>query len=98
MVEIDPRLVTYHVARPKGRDGLWVEVELVDGRVLDTVIPNAIDALTPWTEITLEFHPARNNQDMMRQKTFVTIPRREIVRFEVLGLIGVGRTGDAPRV
>jgi hypothetical protein len=90
MLEIDPRLATYHVARPKGRDGLWVEVELVDGRVLDTVIPNAVDALTPWTEITLRFHPARNDKSVMAQQRSVTIPRCEIVRFEVLGLIGGG--------
>ncbi len=83
---IDARLNSTHLHRPKA-PGIWVKVELADGKFVDGLLKNDLLVCEPWKELKVRF-PCYGHGDLCDEVAF---PRAEVVAVTVLGIIGTGK-------
>jgi len=86
VIYIDPRLTTRHATRSKS-PGLWVQLTLSDGQVVDGTIKNDLLVFEPWKKIEVRF-PVTGHQTISDKVTFAP---EDVVEIIVLGVIGMGK-------
>ena len=67
-------------ARPK-TEGLWVRMRLLDGELMDGLLPNNLLQLEPFGFTVIPPNPSSRNQR-------VFVPRSALLEFHVLGVVG----------